>query len=44
MTILVMGILIGVLYPLGAIIFCKIFALRHGKKASIRQIMNVIGY
>ena len=44
MTVLVLGILIGVLYPLGAIVCCKIYSLRHGRKTTIRQIMNVIGY
>ena len=44
MTVLVLAIMMGVLYPLGAIVFCKVYALCHGKKATIRQIMNVIGY
>ena len=44
MTVLVLGITMGVLYPLGAIVFCKVYAFRHGKKATVRQIMNVIGY
>ena len=44
MTVFVLAVLMGVVYPLGAIIFCKLFALRPGKKATVRQIMNVIGY
>lgn len=43
-TILVLTLLIGIVYPVAAIIFFKCLGLLCKKKATVKQIMNVIGY
>ena len=43
-TILVLTLLIGIVYPAAAIIFFKCLGLLCKKKATVKQIMQVIGY
>jgi len=43
-AVLVLTVLIGIVYPVAAIIFFKCLGLLCGKKATVKQIMNAIGY
>lgn len=43
-AVLVLAVLIGIVYPVAAIIFFKCLGLLCKKKATVKQIMNAIGY
>ena len=43
-AILVLTVLVGIVYPVAAIIFFKCLGILCKKKATVKQIMQVIGY
>lgn len=43
-AILLLSLLIGIVYPLAAIILFKCLSIASGKKTTIKQIMSTIGY